>query len=72
MELTAREREAAATYIWWMTIELAKLAHDARFAELTYVLEMARLEASTVAGHAPPMERDDQQHADTPSLKRKS
>jgi hypothetical protein len=41
---------AAAAYISSLVADLSKLARDHRLDALTYVLEMARLEAQVVAG----------------------
>ena len=45
-----KKNRAVAEHISKLTAELAKLANAARYTDLTYALEIARLEAEQICG----------------------
>ncbi len=52
VERNHNSNNAVAEYISEMAAQLAKLAASARHTELVYALEIARLEAEQICGHA--------------------
>ena len=51
-QTVAQERIKAAEYIADLTEDLARMARQHKFHTLGYLLEMARLEAQTLAGRS--------------------